>query len=122
MFHWCMLFVAIVAEVLGTMTLRLSADVAPVAGHVAMVALIAASFYFLAIAVRRVPMGVAYAVWEGLGLVLITVVSAWLFDDALGRREWSAFALILAGVWLLQRADDTGVPAAGGSPPLGAAS
>ncbi len=117
-----MLFVAIVAEVLGTMTLRLSADVAPVAGHVAMVALIAASFYFLAIAVRRVPMGVAYAVWEGLGLVLITVVSAWLFDDALGRREWSAFALILAGVWLLQRADDTGAPAEGGRPPVGAAS
>jgi len=117
-----MLFVAIVAEVLGTMTLRLSADVAPVAGHAAMVALIAASFYFLAIAVRRVPMGVAYAVWEGLGLVLITVVSAWLFDDALGRRELSAFALILAGVWLLQRANDTGAPAGGGSPPVGAAS
>ena len=108
MFHWFMLFMAIVAEVIATMTLRLSAEAAPVAGHVAMVALIAASFYFLAIAVRRVPMGVAYAVWEGIGLVLITAVSAWLCDEALGRRELAAFGLILGGVWLLQRADSVG--------------
>jgi spermidine export protein MdtJ len=105
-----MLFIAIVAEVIATTTLRLSAESAPVAGHVAMVVLIASSFYFLAIAVRRVPMGVAYAVWEGVGLVLITAVSAWLFDEALGRRELVAFALILGGVWLLQRADAPGAP------------
>lgn len=88
MFNWCNLFIAIVAEVIATTTVRLSAESAPIAGHVAMVVLVASSFYFLAIAVRRVPMGVAYAVWEGVGLVLITAVSAWLFDEALGSASW----------------------------------
>lgn len=104
MFHWLMLFAAIVAEVLGTTALRWSADHAPIAGHVVMVVMITTSFWCLSLAMRRVSMGVAYAIWEGVGLVLLAVLSWALFDEAITAGQAVAFATILLGVWLLKTA------------------
>ncbi|MCU0869777.1 MAG: multidrug efflux SMR transporter [Burkholderiales bacterium] len=104
MFHWLMLFVAIVAEVLGTTALRWSPDHAPVVGHVVVAVLIVTSYTCLSIAMRRVAMGVAYAIWEGVGLVLLAGLSWALFDEAVTPGQAIAFATILAGVWLLKTA------------------
>lgn len=104
MFHWCILFVAIVAEVSGTTLLVLLRESHPLAGHALMAACVAVSFALLSVAMRRLPMGVAYAVWEGMGLVLLAPLSALLFAEPIGAAKAGAFVLILAGVWLVKGA------------------
>jgi spermidine export protein MdtJ len=102
MFHWLMLFAAIVTEVLGTTALKWATPHAPVAGHAVMVVMIVISFVCLSVAMRRLAMGVAYAIWEGTGLVLLALLSWVLFGEAVTVGQAVAFAAILIGVWLLK--------------------
>lgn len=79
---WIYLLLAIGTEVIGTTSMKLAATHAPVAGMLLMYGMIGLSYFFLALAVKRVPVGVAYALWEGIGIVLITAVSvAWLGES-----------------------------------------
>ena len=56
------------------------------------------SFYFLALTLKSVPTGVAYAIWSGVGIVLITLI-AWLFQDQkLDAGALAGMGLIVAGV------------------------
>lgn len=118
MFHWLVLFAAIVAEVAGTTLLASIRGSHPVLAHVLMASCVALSFYLLSVAMRRVPMGVAYAVWEGVGLMLITVLSWFLLAEPLGIAKAGAFVLILAGVWLVKGA--AGEVETGPATPVGA--
>lgn len=68
---WIYLFIAIVAEVIGTTSMKFAATQSPLLGHALMYSMIGLSYGFLALAVKRVPLGVAYALWEGIGIVLI---------------------------------------------------
>lgn len=61
----------------------------PNAGLIAMFALIGLSYYCLALAATGLPIGVAYAFWEGLGLTMITLVSVFLLGEAMNlQRSW----------------------------------
>ena len=66
-------------------------------------ALIGLSFALLSIALRVIPLAVAYAVWEGLGIVGIAVVGHLLFGEHLTAERIVALAAILAGILLLER-------------------
>lgn len=92
------LAIAIVAEVIGTSFLRLSDGFTkPLPSLVTAVGYMVA-FYFLALALRTIPTGVAYAIWSGVGIVLITAV-AWLFQgQRLDTPALAGIALIVAGV------------------------
>lgn len=73
--YWLLLLTSIVLEVAGTTVLKLSQTSWPLTGMIIMYVLLGFSYFFLARAVIKIPIGVAYAFWEGLGLVFITVVS-----------------------------------------------
>ena len=77
--YWFYLLGAVLFEVAGTSVMKLSQSgawlVGAHAGLAAMLALIGLSYYCLSLSVRGLPIGVAYAFWEGLGLTLITLVS-----------------------------------------------
>src|SRR5512135_304884 len=92
------LAIAIVAEVIGTSFLRESDGFTkPLPSLVTAVAYLVA-FYFLSLTLRAVPTGVAYAIWSGVGIVLITAV-AWLFQgQRLDAPALAGIALIVAGV------------------------
>jgi len=64
------------------------------------------SYTCLAMAVKVIPLAVAYGAWESLGLVLITLCSAWLFAEELKPIKLAAIALIIAGIVLLERGTD----------------
>ena len=90
--------IAILAEVIGTSCLKLSDGFTRPVPAIVTVIGYGLAFYFLALALRTVPTGVAYAIWSGAGIVLITAV-AWDFQGQ--RLDWPALAgmgLIIAGV------------------------
>ena len=92
------LAIAIIAEVIGTYCLKLSDGFTrPVPGAITVVGY-GLAFYFLALTLKSIPTGVAYAIWSGAGIVLITAAS-WIFQgQRLDAAALSGIALILAGV------------------------
>ncbi len=110
--YWFFLFCAIALEVAGTSVMKISQNgtgwLGPGAGLVLMFALIALSYYCLSLAAMGLPIGVAYAFWEGLGLTLITLVSVFLLGEAMNLRRFLALAAILAGALLIHHGTTAG--------------
>lgn len=100
--HWVYLGLAILAEVLGTCFMKWGSDHGQPAGLLAMFVLLGLSYYALSLAVRQVPVGVAYAIWEGVGIVCITGVSLMLFGEHMSGSKAAGMLAVLAGIVLLK--------------------
>lgn len=93
-----LLVLAIVAEVVATSFMKLSDGFTRLGPSLVTIAGYAIAFYCLSLALRSMPTGIVYAVWSGLGIVLITLV-AWLFQgQRLDLPAILGMALIIAGV------------------------
>jgi len=95
------LTLAIVAEVIATSFLKLADGFTkPIPSAITIIGY-AAAFYFLSLTLRALPVGVAYAIWSGVGVVLITLI-AWLFlGQKLDAPALAGMGLIVAGVVVL---------------------
>lgn len=98
---WLLLAIAIVAEVVGTSALKASAGFSRLVPSVVVVLGYAVAFYCLSLVLRTIPVGVAYAMWSGLGIVLITVVAWVVYDQAIDLAAALGMGLIIAGVVVL---------------------
>jgi small multidrug resistance pump len=98
---WLALGIAIVAEVIGTSALKASAGFSRLGPSLLVVAGYAVAFWFLAVTLKRIPVGIAYAVWSGAGTVLITLIGVWFFRQRLDAAAMIGIALIIAGVLVL---------------------
>jgi multidrug transporter EmrE-like cation transporter len=78
---WLALFSAIVCEVAGTLALKVFGASAPVLAAALTGGAVVASYLLLSLAFRGIPVAVAFAVWEALGLVLVTVLGVWLLHE-----------------------------------------
>lgn len=95
---YLLLAVAIVSEVLATTALKQSAGFSRPGWSAATVAGYAVSFYFLSLTLRTMPTGTAYAIWSGVGIVLVSLL-AWLVNgQKLDGAAVVGMALIVAGV------------------------
>ncbi|KAB0667612.1 QacE family quaternary ammonium compound efflux SMR transporter [Oryzomonas japonica] len=92
------LLVAIVAEVMGTSALKASEGFSRLFPSVLVVLGYGIAFYCLSQVLKSIPVGVSYAIWSGLGIVLISVVGAVFFKQALDLPAILGMALIIAGV------------------------
>lgn len=92
------LLVAIVAEVVATSCLKQSDGLTRPGPALAVLAGYGVAFYFLSLALRTIPVGMAYALWSGAGIVLVSLVGWWLFDQHIDRAGLTGIGLILAGV------------------------
>ena len=98
---WPTLALAIVAEVIATTALKASQGFTrPGPGAIVVVGY-AAAFWLLAITLKRLPVGIAYAVWSGAGTVLIALIAWAVFRERIGAAGWLGIALIIAGVAVL---------------------
>jgi small multidrug resistance pump len=95
---WVYLATAIVAEIIATSALKASDGFSRPWPAVLTVAGYGVSFYFLSLTLREIPMGVAYAIWSGVGIALISLVGALFFDQRLDAPALLGMALIVAGV------------------------
>ncbi|MBD3844835.1 multidrug efflux SMR transporter [Bosea sp. SSUT16] len=100
-FHWLILLAAIAVEIVATAALK-SVVSAPWLVGVLPLLLIGLSFALLSIALRVIPMAVAYAVWEGLGIVGIAAMGHLLFGEHLTAGRFAALAAILVGIVLIE--------------------
>ncbi len=93
--------VAIVAEVVATSALKASEGFSRWLPSLVVVVGYAIAFYFLSLTLRTIPVGVAYAIWSGLGIVLITAVGWIVFGQRLDFPALAGMALIIAGVLVM---------------------
>ena len=98
MMSWAYLLTAIVAEVIATSALKASDGFSRLWPSVITVVGYCIAFYCLSLTLRHMPVGVAYAVWSGLGVVLITAVSWIMFGQKLDAAALLGMGLIVAGV------------------------
>jgi len=92
------LLIAIVAEVVGTSALKASDGFTKWIHNVIVVVGYGLAFYFLSLVLRSIPVGVAYAIWSGLGIVLISLVGYIYFKQPLDLPAITGMALIIIGV------------------------
>ena len=95
---WLYLFISIVAEVIATSMLKLSNEFTRLGPSIIVVLGYATAFYFLSLTLRTIPIGVAYAMWSGVGIFLVTII-AWIFYQQ--KLDWAAIlgiGLIVSGV------------------------
>ena len=99
--HWLFLGIAIVAEVTATSALKASDGFSRLWPSAVVVLGYGVAFYFLSLTLRTVPVGVAYAIWSGLGVVLVALLSWWLFGQKLDLAALLGMGLIVAGVLVM---------------------
>lgn len=90
--------VAILLEVVGTSALQASQQFTKPLPTALMAVSYLGAFYCLSIALKVFPVGIAYAIWSGLGIVLISIVGLLLFQQKLDLPALCGLALIVAGV------------------------
>ncbi|MFM6905132.1 MAG: DMT family transporter [Acinetobacter tjernbergiae] len=99
--NWLFLFIAIIAEVIATSALKSSEGFTkPIASIVVVLGYMIA-FYCLSLTLKTIPVGIAYAVWSGVGIVLITTVAWIVFDQKLDVWGIVGIVLIMSGVLVL---------------------
>lgn len=98
---WMMLGLAIVAEVIGTTALKASESFTRLVPSLVVVVGYGVAFYCLSLVLKSVPVGIAYAVWSGLGIVLITAVAWLLYGQRIDLAGLIGMGLIIAGVVVL---------------------
>ncbi|MDL2405391.1 SMR family transporter [Rhizobium calliandrae] len=95
---YVMLLVAIVLEVIGTTALQMSQQFTRLGPSVVLLLCYVAAFYCLSLTLRVIPVGIAYAIWSALGIVLISAVGLVFFRQKLDLAAIIGLALIVAGV------------------------
>ena len=99
--NWVYLSIAIVSEVIATSALKAAEGFTRTIPSMIVIAGYVLAFYFLSLTLRTIPVGVAYAVWSGVGISLITLIGWLLYGQALDLPAIVGMALIMSGVIVL---------------------
>ncbi len=92
---------AILCEVAGSAFLQKSAQFTKIGPTAIMALFYITSFYLLSIALKSLPLGIAYAIWGGLGIVLTAVISVVVFRQSLDAMAMIGIAMIVGGVVIM---------------------
>lgn len=92
------LAIAIIADVIATIALKSSEGFTKLVPSTIVVIGCIASFYFLSLVLKTIPVGIAYAVWSGIGIILVAMIGFIAFDQRLNLGTSVGIFLIIAGV------------------------
>lgn len=99
---WICLAAAIVAEVAATSALNASDGFSRKLPAAAALGGYAIAFYFLSLALRDIDVGVAYAIWSGIGICILALIGHVWLGQSLSPRQLAGIGLIIGGVILVQ--------------------
>ncbi|MFT6406705.1 MAG: small multidrug resistance pump [Arenicella sp.] len=97
MIYWY-LAIAIIAEVVGTIALKASDGFTQAMPATIVVIAYATAFYFLSLVLKTMPVGIVYALWSGMGIVFITIISTIVFKQVPDAAAIVGMSLIVLGV------------------------
>jgi len=95
------LAIAIIAEVVATSALKASAEFTRLVPSLIVVVGYGIAFYFMTLVLRSIPVGITYAIWSGLGIVLVTIIGAVLYKEIPDIPAVIGIGLIIAGVMVI---------------------
>jgi small multidrug resistance pump len=101
MLFWIYLLIAILTEVVGTTMMKVSQGLTRLMPSVLMFVMYGISFVFMALALKKIEVSTAYAIWSGLGTALIATIGIMAFRESFNIPKMAGLALIIAGVILL---------------------
>lgn len=101
MLFWFFLLIAIFTEVVGTSLMKASQGLTRLIPTVSMFVMYAISFVFMALALKRIEVSTAYAIWSGLGTALIAVIGITWFRESFNLPKALGLVMIVVGVVLL---------------------
>ncbi|GAA5107866.1 multidrug efflux SMR transporter AbeS [Orbus sasakiae] len=92
------LFLAIICEVIATSSLKLSNGFTQLGFTIITIVGYSASFYLLSLTLKTMHVGIAYAIWSGIGIVLVSLIAWFFFKQSLDLAALIGMGLIMAGV------------------------
>jgi multidrug transporter EmrE-like cation transporter len=93
--------IAIIGEVVATSFLRASAGFTQLVPSIIVVVGYGITFYFFSLALQTIPVGIGYAIWSGVGIVLISIIAYFVYGQSLDLPAIIGIGLILAGVLVI---------------------
>ena len=99
--HWIYLTIAILSEVIATSSLKAADGFTRWAPSLIVVIGYSASFYFLSLTLRTLPVGVAYAIWSGVGVALVSLIGWAIYNQSLNWTTFIGITFICVGVIVL---------------------
>ena len=106
---WIYLTLAIFSEVMATASLKSTEGFTKLWPSVLVLVGYSAAFYFLSMTLDSIPIGVAYAIWSGVGVAAITLVSIFFLDQKIDTAGFIGIGLIVAGVIILRLFSESAV-------------
>jgi len=100
--HYVYLALAILTETVGTSAIQASQQFTRLWPSLLVVIGYTASFYFMALTLRVMPIGIVYAIWSGVGIVLIAAIGYAVYDQKLDAPAVAGITLIVAGIVVIQ--------------------
>lgn len=99
--HYIFLVVAVAAETIGTTALQASQQFTRLVPSLIVLFAYGFSFYMLGLTLKVMPVGIVYAIWSGLGIVLIALIGYVVFGQRLDLPAVLGMAMILAGILVI---------------------
>ena len=109
MSNWFYLILAIISEVIATSSLKSTEGFTKLWPSIIVLLGYSAAFYFLSLTLDTIPIGIVYAIWSGVGIAAIAIVSVIFFDQKLDTASYIGMGLIIAGVVVLRLYSDASV-------------
>lgn len=110
MIYWILLALAIIAEITGTLSMKWSSVSDDNLGYIFMLLMITLSYILLSFSIKKIALGVAYAMWEGIGILFITVFSVLLFDESISLLKIIGLTTLVVGIALIKSGTATRKP------------
>lgn len=98
MMSWIFLALAIIFEVSGTISMKLSDGFSNINYAIVMLVFYVLSLSTLTLALKKIPIGVAYATWSGVGIILLSVLGFLFFKESINVQKAVFIGLIIVGV------------------------
>ena len=95
---WLYLFAAILFEVAGTMSMKLSEGFTKLLPSIMIFVFYAIAFTFVTLAIRKIEISVAYTVWSGIGVTLVALIGILYFGEQANAMKLASIGLVIAGV------------------------
>ena len=98
---WVYLGLAIVAEIIATSALQATQGFSKLWPSVLTLAGFALAFYFLSLTLSSIPLGIAYAIWSGVGIVCVSIIAYFLYKQSLDLPAILGMSMIVGGVVII---------------------